>query len=77
MNCEWCDHPQSWHIDYYGGWCGWSITVVGDDVPYSVSCWCGGTEETAGPRIVTSRSTTKLVPDGPDPIGGRTMWKYP
>jgi len=73
LACAWCPHPVSYHSAYYGGWCSADITVLGDgEVPYTISCWCGGTEGTAGPRVVLTRSTTRLVPD-PDGSG----WKYP
>lgn len=65
VKCPWCPHPIAAHTSYYGGWCSADVTVVNDGpVPYCVSCWCGGTEGTAGPRIVTSRGNDPLVPDG-------------
>ena len=65
MKCPWCPHPVSAHTSYYGGKCAADVTVVDDGpVPYSLSCWCGGTEDTAGPRQMTSRGNTRLVPNG-------------
>jgi len=70
--CRWCDHPMTRHSNYYGGWCSADVTVVGDPITpaYTLSCWCGGTEDTAGPREVTSLGSKKLIPDG-------NYWRVP
>lgn len=63
-NCMWCDHPVASHGAYYDGWCAWDVTIFGDGDPYSLSCWCGGTEATAGPRMVVRDSSIRLTRAG-------------
>ena len=61
-DCLWCPHPVSAHSEYYGGLCAWDVTVLQDaDVPYSISCWCGGTDATAGPRLLIRDRSIPLV----------------
>jgi len=61
MKCLFCGHPMQDHVPYYGGWCAVDVTVIEDGIPpYSLSCWCDGTSEGRGPRMVIREGSTLL-----------------